>query len=98
MQVKKQKPRFYTVTVHIYESGDVMRSTHSTRQILTFLRSIDWQNRDLAITLKVYYGTSLDVWGDRAKFCNEAFYQADGSSDLLSRKFWIAFNAFSEKE
>lgn len=63
--------------------------THSARRFINHLRTINWQNRTLAVYLRVSYGKQEDNFNRKVRFCNDGWYERE-------RDLWIAFNAFKE--
>lgn len=65
--------------------------THKKRRFLKKIRLIIWQDGDIKVYLKVYYGKGFDVWGKYTDFYNDGDYVK--KKDLL-----LAFNAFTEED
>jgi hypothetical protein len=65
--------------------------THSIRRFTNNLRTINWQNKNILIYLRVSYGKQKDCFGKIVNFYNDGNYETE--DDL-----WLAFNAFKEKQ
>lgn len=65
-------------------------STHSIRRFKKYLGTINWKKNDL-VYLRVNYGFRLDNFGNMSNFINEGEYNNP-------EDFWLAFNAFMEKD
>jgi len=80
-------------TIKIYKDGKMVSKTR-TKKIRLFLkkiRSIKFEEQGVKAYLKVDYGKHLDNFGKMTNFWNDGDY-------YNKNDFWLAFNAFTEKD
>lgn len=84
----KNKPNF---TIKIKVNGkEVDRvETHSRRHFYNKIRTINWQNNDIFVYLRVNYGKRLSNKNKRENFWNDGEYTNE-------KDFFIAVKAFLE--
>jgi len=82
-----------TYSIKIYKNGKLTQTTRSfkKRRFLKNIRLINWKESHLKVYLKVNYGRDYDVWGKYTYFYNDGDY-------FRKKDFWLAFNAFCEKD
>lgn len=90
------------ITIKVSKNGEVLTSmrSHKIRRILNFVRKINFRDREINVSLHVYYGKDLDNFGELISFKNSGIYKFepwDDKADALEIKFWNAFKAFTEK-
>lgn len=79
-------------TLKVIKNGKSIEQvrTHSLRRFLHHLRTINWENKDVKVYLRVSYRKHIDVFGKRSLFYNDGWYET--KEDL-----WSVSNAFKEE-
>lgn len=81
------------LTTKIYKKGRLISKTRTGRKrlFLKKVRLINWKDGGIKVYLKVDYGKYIDNFGKYTGFWNDGDYD---NKDY----FWLALNAFLEKD